>query len=305
MFIAVRNFAFQPDWHILCHCNQWKKSVTRKNFVFRLLNMNIQILMIDNNLRLCRLVKEYLEQREFAVAFAHTASQGLEKAASGDYQLVILEAVIPGTRNFEILKRIRAVSTIPMLILTTLGDETSRIDGLESGADDYMAKSFSSRELLARLRAIVRRSKLSPVQPKRKLEVVTVGDIKLNASTRTVMKSEQALTLTSLEFDLLWCLASAAGRVIDREKLLDEAAGRNYGFMDRSVDVHISSLRRKLGDDPKNPRYIRTVRSVGYILLNGCTAVVAETAESNAGNIKIKRRPAKKIFADSLIPVSC
>lgn len=262
--------------------------------------MKIQVLMIDDNLKTCRLVKEYLRQREFEVAIAHTAVQGLEKAIGGDCQIIILEARLSGRSDFEILKRIRAVSTIPVLVLSNLGDEASRIAGLEAGADDYLSKPVALRELLARLRAVVRRSNLPAPRSHKKSEAITVGSLSLNAAMRKATKNGQTLILTSLEFDLLWCLARSAGRVLDRDKLLDEVAGRNYDLTDRSVDVHISKLRRKIGDDPKNPRYIRTIRSVGYILVSD--------ANVKPDEFKVKRGTKPligKARAGSSISVSC
>ncbi len=227
----------------------------------------IRVLMIDDDLKLCRLVKEYLDMMGFSVEAAHTGAAGLNKIEGGDFQAVILDVMLPGMDGFEVLKQIRRVSTVPVLMLTALGDEADRIVGLEIGADDYLPKTFSTRELLARLRAVTRRSLLTAAQSKSETEEISVKDLHLNPAARTVVQHEEVLNLTALEFDLLLCLARAAGRVLDRDTLLDEIAGRNYEVFDRSIDVHISSLRRKLGDDPKNPRYIKTVRSVGYMLV--------------------------------------
>jgi DNA-binding response OmpR family regulator len=235
-----------------------------------------RVLMIDDDIKLCRLVKDYLTPMGFAVESAHTGTEGLEKVKRGDFQAVILDVMLPGINGFEVLKQIRQISTVPVLMLTALGDESDRIIGLEIGADDYLPKTFSTRELLARLRAVTRRSQITALQNKNEAEEISIGDIHLNSATREATKKNAALTLTALEFDLLLCLARSAGRVLNRDKLLDEIAGRNYNVFDRSIDVHISSLRRKLGDDPKNPRHIKTIRSVGYMLVPESGAETAE-----------------------------
>lgn len=230
------------------------------------------ILMIDDDVKLCRLVKDYLDSMGFAVEIAHTGNIGLEKINQGNFAAVILDVMLPGINGFEVLRQIRRVSSVPVLMLTALGDESDRIVGLEIGADDYLPKTFSTRELLARLRAVTRRSRLSaattPVVADNKNELITVGDIRIHPAARKVMFKNEPLILTALEFDLLLCLARAKNHVLDRDKILDEVAGRNYDVFDRSIDVHISSLRRKLNDDPKNPRYIKTIRSVGYVLVS-------------------------------------
>lgn len=222
--------------------------------------------MIDDDTKLCRLVKDYLAPFGFAVETANDGLSGLETVKNGDFGAVILDVMMPQMDGFEVLKRIRQFSNVPVLMLTALGDESDRIVGLEIGADDYLPKTFSTRELLARLRAVTRRSQMS-AEIKNDSEILTVGDVSINQATREVKKDGEQVILTALEFDLLVCLARAKGRVLDRDKILDEIAGREYDVFDRSIDVHISSLRRKLGDDSKNPRYIKTIRSVGYMFV--------------------------------------
>ncbi len=153
-------------------------------------------------------------------------------------------------------------------MLTALGDESDRIVGLELGADDYLPKTFSTRELLARLRAVTRRSSItiSQAPPEAEAEIV-IQELRVIPAARKAVMRDESLNLTPLEFDLLLSLARAADRVLSRDQLLDDISGRDYEVFDRSVDVHISSLRRKLGDDPKNPKYIKTVRSAGYMLM--------------------------------------
>lgn len=226
-----------------------------------------RILMIDDDVKLCRLVKEYLAPLGFAVEAVHGGADGLERVKRDDFAAVILDVMLPGIDGFEVLKQIRQISPVPVLMLTALGDEADRIVGLEIGADDYLPKTFSTRELLARLRAVTRRSQMAAAHNRAENDEIKVKDIYINSATREATQNGQPLILTALEFDLLACLARARGRVLSRDTLLDEIAGRDYGVFDRSIDVHISSLRRKLGDDSKNPRYIKTIRSVGYLLV--------------------------------------
>jgi len=228
---------------------------------------NKRILMIDDDVKLCRLVADYLAPFGFAVTSENTGLKGLDAVRNGEFHAVILDVMLPEMDGFTILKEIRQFSDVPVLMLTALGDESDRIVGLEIGADDYLPKTFSTRELLARLRAVTRRSQLTAKNSINETDELSLGNIYINSATREVLQDGKPLNLTALEFDLLNCLARSAGRVLDRDKLLDEVAGRSYDVFDRSVDVHISLLRRKLGDDPKNPRYIKTIRSVGYMLV--------------------------------------
>jgi DNA-binding response OmpR family regulator len=231
-----------------------------------------RLLMIDDDRKLCRLVTTYLQPLGFDVTAVHTGPEGVERAtAAGESapHAVILDVMLPGLDGFEVLKKIRLRSPVPVLMLTARGDETDRIVGLEVGADDYLPKTFSTRELLARLRAVLRRSAAqaapAPGVPAPPAEIV-VGPLRLNLDARAAVLDNAPLILTPVEFDLLASLAKARGRVKTREALLDEIRDRNYDVFDRSIDVHISSLRKKLGDDAKNPRFIRTLRSAGYML---------------------------------------
>ena len=230
-----------------------------------------RLLMIDDDRKLCRLVASYLEPLGFEVAAVHTGPEGVAQALAPDaaWHAVILDVMLPGLDGFEVLRRIRASSTVPVLMLTARGDETDRIVGLEVGADDYLPKTFSTRELLARLRAVLRRSAATAAAsaPPPPAEIV-VGPLRLNLDARSAVLDAAPLVLTPVEFDLLACLAKARGRVKSREALLDEIRDRNYDVFDRSIDVHVSSLRKKLGDDAKDPRFIRTLRSAGYMFIN-------------------------------------
>ena len=176
--------------------------------------------------------------------------------------------MLPGMDGFDVLKQIRRTSDVPVLMLTARGDEADRIVGLELGADDYLPKTFSTRELLARLRAVVRRSARTTVKADAPEQDVVVGALRINPGSRTVILRDEPISLTPVEFDLLISLAKAKGRVKSREQLLEEIRDRNYDVFDRSIDVHISCLRKKLGDDPKTPRYIRTLRAAGYLFIN-------------------------------------
>lgn len=228
--------------------------------------------MIDDDRKLCRLVSTYLEPLGFDVIAVHTGPDGVARATSDEetWHAVILDVMLPGMDGFEVLKRIRTKSHVPVLMLTARGDETDRIVGLEVGADDYLPKTFSTRELLARLRAVLRRSAVTAANtgnseaPPTEL---TVGPLRINVDARSAVLGDTPLVLTPVEFDLLASLAKARGRVRSREALLDEIRSRDYDVFDRSIDVHISSLRKKLGDDAKDPRFIRTLRSAGYMMV--------------------------------------
>jgi DNA-binding response OmpR family regulator len=226
----------------------------------------IPILIVDDDVKLCRLLRDYLEPLGYTVTAAHTGAAGLEAALQQPFAAVILDVMLPGTNGFDLLRTLRTKSNVPVLMLTGRGEEPDRIVGLELGADDYLPKTFSTRELLARLRAIIRRSQLTRAQGESGQPEIVVGDLQLNPEARQASRAGEPLSLTAIEFDLLLSMAKAAGRVRTREQLLNEVADRNYDVFDRSIDVHISSLRRKLGDDSKSPRYIVTVRSAGYML---------------------------------------
>ncbi|HEY4364163.1 MAG TPA: response regulator transcription factor [Bryobacteraceae bacterium] len=226
-----------------------------------------RVLMIDDDVKLCHLVKEYLEPFGFEVTFAHTGHDGLARAANSACHVVILDVMLPGLDGFEVLRRLRAESNVPVLMLTARGDETDRIVGLEVGADDYLPKTFSPRELLARLRAVLRRSAAASNASGEPIELpVEVGGLFIDPGPRTAKMAGLPLILTPVEFDLLISLARACGRVKTREQLLRDASQREFEVFDRSIDVHISSLRRKLGDNSKSPRWIQTVRAAGYMM---------------------------------------
>jgi len=228
------------------------------------------VLIIDDDRKLCALIGEYLAPLGFEVSAEHTGLLGVESAITGNHDVVILDVMLPGLDGFEVLKRIRQKSQVPVLMLTARGEETDRIVGLEVGADDYLPKTFSTRELLARLRAVMRRaSRPAPLAggdaPSGEM---VIGELRLNSDARTAALGDKPLDLTAIEFDLLECLARARGRVRSREQLIESITERNYDVYDRSVVVHICSLRKKLGDESTSPRFIRTVRAVGYMFIN-------------------------------------
>ena len=227
-----------------------------------------RIIIIDDDPKLCELIKEYLEPLGYEVATAHTGPDGLEKVLQEDFAAVILDVMLPGMDGFEVLKNIRHKSNVPVLMLTGRGDEADRVVGLEIGADDYLPKTFSTRELLARLRAVTRRSSSPASTEDEGIDPeIFNGQLHISPSSRTAALGDVPLKLTSLEYDLLLSLACSRGRVKSREQILEDIAGRDYDVYDRSIDVHISALRQKLGDDPKAPTYIQTVRSVGYMMV--------------------------------------
>ena len=224
-----------------------------------------RVLVIDDDRKLCRLVRDFLEPLGYAVSVAHTGPDGVIAATAEAWHAVILDVMLPGCDGFEVLKQIRAKSRVPVLMLTARGEETDRIAGLDGGADDYLPKTFSTRELLARLRAVVRRSALTAADER---SVVVVGDVSVDPSTRAATHAGRLLVLTPVEFDLLHSLVRVAGRVKTRDELTAEIREREYEVFDRSIDVHIAALRKKLGDIAQSPRYIRTVRAAGYMFLN-------------------------------------
>jgi DNA-binding response OmpR family regulator len=230
-------------------------------------NSRPRLLLIDDDRKLCRLIATYLEPLGYDVTAVHTGPEGVERAAES-WEALILDLMLPGMDGFEVLKQIRRTSDVPVLMLTARGDEADRIVGLEIGADDYLPKTFSTRELLARLRAVIRRSHTRRELPGAPAPELVAGPLRMSMGARVVTMDERPLDLTPVEFDLLSCLMKARGRIKSREQLLEEIRDRNYEVFDRSIDVHISALRKKLGDDPKAPRFIRTVRTAGYMLID-------------------------------------
>jgi len=229
----------------------------------------LRLLVIDDDAELCQLVADYLTPMGFQVESAQLGEEGISRALDETWHVIILDVMMPDVDGFEVLRRIRAKSKVPVVMLTGRGEEVDRVVGLELGADDYLPKTFSSRELLARLRSVVRRSgwvqETHTETVNAPLREVVAGPLRMCVDTHSALLNEQPLTLTPAEFGLLLSLARARGRVKSREQLIEEVRDREYEVFDRSIDMHISSLRKKLGDDPREPRFIKTVRGVGYV----------------------------------------
>lgn len=225
------------------------------------------ILVIDDDVELCELLQDYLQGEGFRVDCAHNGQEGTEQAIAGGYSLVVLDVMLPGMNGFDVLRKLRPKSSVPVIMLTARGEDIDRIVGLELGADDYLAKPFNPRELVARIHAIQRRTgeAAGKAVAEEKKMLFRVGDLVLNAAQRSSKLSGQPLELTSVEYDLLLALVRRVGEVISREELVSQVLGRQHSAYDRSIDVHISALRKKLGPGADRGERIRTVRNVGYL----------------------------------------
>ncbi len=222
--------------------------------------MSLRILLIDDDHRLHELLTSYMGPHDVHITSAFDGPRGLAALEAGTFDAILLDGMMPGMDGLEVCRRIRARSQVPIVMLTARGDETDRVVGLELGCDDYVPKPFSPRELLARLRAVLRRASPSAVA-----ETMQIGDLVVDVPGRVARVAGKAADLTGIEFDILVALVRRAGRVVPREALLTEAGRGDVAVGERTVDVHISHLRAKIGDDPKNPRLIKTVRGVGYV----------------------------------------
>ena len=226
------------------------------------------ILVIDDDRDLCDLLGEYLKPEGFEVETAYDGDKGLEKALAGRYSIVILDVMLPGRNDgYGVLKQIRSRASMPVLMLTARGDDVDRIVGLEMGADDYLAKPFNPRELLARIRAILRRSghEAKEISTGRPSVRYRVGDVEMDTGTRAVARDGKPVDLTGVEFGLLEMMLLKAGRTVTREELTRRVLGRPLAPYDRSVDVHVSKLRKKLGPDSSGAERIKSIRGSGYI----------------------------------------
>jgi two-component system response regulator CpxR len=218
----------------------------------------VHILLVDDDAELCVLLSEFLHREGFTVECAHEGNLGLEMAARPGIDLVVLDVMLPGIDGFEILKRLRQKSKVPVMMLTARGEDVDRIVGLELGADDYLAKPFNPRELAARIRAILRRYAPRPPAPSSRLEV---NGITLDTGARVVFSHGNPVELTTFEFDILELLMRSAGHVLSRDALMENFYSRKATPFDRSLDMHISHLRKKLED---GDNLIKTIRGVGY-----------------------------------------
>ncbi len=238
-----------------------------------------RILAIDDDVALCELLTDYLVSEGFEVESAHDGETGLEAACGSGHDLIVLDVMLPGMNGFEVLRHLRSRSDTPVIMLTARGETVDRIVGLEIGADDYLAKPFNPRELVARIRAIMRRMRLDrgsvdDVVP----ETLKVGDVEMHVEMRLVLVSGSPVNLTAMEFSLLEILVRNAGRLVSREELIRSVLGRSPYPYDRSIDVHVSRLRKKLGREVAGTERITTIRNVGYLY-----ALTAPTLRERAG----------------------
>ncbi|QRN99030.1 response regulator transcription factor [Archangium violaceum] len=226
----------------------------------------IQVLLVEDDERLARLTSRYLQEHGILVTVARTGPEGLTEANRHTYDVVLLDLMLPGRDGVEVCRELRTRSNVPIIIVTARGEEADRVLGLETGADDYLSKPYSSRELLARIRAQVRRAR-GRAGPSS--QPIQVGKLALDPGNMSATLDGKALSLTTYEFGLLRVLAERAGRVLGREQLLDLVKGNAEEVFDRSVDVHIFRIRQKIEEDPRNPRLLKTVRGAGYLLATG------------------------------------
>jgi two-component system response regulator CpxR len=232
-----------------------------------------RLLIVDDDRELCELVAELLEGEGFEVEVSNRSDEGLARALAGEHSLVVLDVMMPGMNGFEVLRRLRAEgSGVHVLMLTARGDDVDRIVGLEIGADDYLPKPFNPRELVARIQAVLRRARTtttrgaaSSMASTSTPERISVGDVEVDTGTRHVRRERETVELTNVEYEILVLLLASAGRVVTREELVRSALGREISVFDRSIDMHISHLRKKLGRRAREVERIKTVRGVGYI----------------------------------------
>lgn len=225
--------------------------------------MPTRVLLIDDDVRLVEMLGDYLRSRGYHVDACGDGEAGLAAQARADYDAVVLDVMLPGIDGLEVCRRLRARCQVPILMLTARGDDLDRIVGLELGADDYLPKPFNPRELLARLAAILRRTRGDAGQAG---AVLRVGPLEIDRASREVRVRGQRRELTGRQFDLLLLLAERAGRVQTREQLMDALKGEEWDSVDRSIDVHISRIRQLIEDDARHPRLVQTVRGAGYVL---------------------------------------
>jgi two-component system response regulator CpxR len=226
----------------------------------KIIRLMERLLVIDDDAELCRLVTRFLSREGFAIRWAPGGATGVEQALAEDYSLIMLDVMMPDTDGFEVLRQIREQSRTPVLMLTARGDTQDRIRGLQMGADDYLPKPFDPAELVARIRAILRRS-----LPRTSGAAIAIGDLELDGGSRTVRRAGMPLELTTVEFDLLAALMRVAGSTVSREDLVRNVLGRDFSPFDRSIDTHVCNLRRKLGPLDDGGDRIKGIRGSGYL----------------------------------------
>ena len=224
-----------------------------------------RILVIDDDFELCQLINRFLTQEGFVIESVNSGMAGIEQVLSQSYELVVLDVMMPEVNGFDVLRRIRTQSHIPVLMLTAKGDALDRVLGLEMGADDYLAKPFNPQELVARIRAILRRVKPQADEARSARTPLVVGDVEMDRGARVVRRQGETVNLTSVEFDLLEVLLQSAGQVISRETLTRDVLGREFSPFDRSIDTHVCNLRKKVGLLPQGTERIKGVRGIGYV----------------------------------------
>jgi DNA-binding response OmpR family regulator len=227
---------------------------------------NISVLYIEDDVELSTLIQRYLESHGLLVSCVANGRAGLLQAIAQRPDVVLLDLMLPGLSGVAVCKELRQRSDVPIIMVTARDEEADRVVGLEGGADDYIAKPFSSRELLARIRALLRRVRGASGPSGRQL---VIDDLSIDPLAMSVQLGGQSVALTTYEFQLLHTLAESAGRPLSREQLIESVRGSAEEAFDRSIDVHISRLRHKLGDDPRNPQRLKTVRGIGYLLAKG------------------------------------
>ncbi|MFV7666444.1 response regulator [Shewanella algae] len=223
-----------------------------------------RILLIDDDLGLAELLGQLLELEGFELTLAHDGQSGLELAIANDYDLILLDVMLPKLNGFEVLRELRGKKQTPVLMLTARGDEIDRVVGLEIGADDYLPKPFNDRELVARIRAIIRRANITP-QDIPLSGIQTIGDLSLDSARQEAYCNEQLLLLTGTEFSLLYTLANQAGELIGKDELSETVLGKKLMPFDRSLDMHLSNLRKKLPERSDGRPRVKTIRGKGYI----------------------------------------
>lgn len=227
------------------------------------------IFVVEDDEELCELIDEYLQSHGFKVDFRHSGAGAVEAILSQQPDLVVLDVMLPGTDGLTICRELREVFKGPVLMLTALGDEVDEVVGLESGADDYLAKPIRPRLLLARIRALLRRQENRDALASAEYNsdsTVILGNLNIDNETRTVLVDSQSVEMTTAEFDLLWLLASNSGRILSRNEIHEQLRGIEYDGMDRTIDLRISRIRRKIGDNPRKAAHIKSIRGRGYLM---------------------------------------